>query len=56
MPREAELLTLRIDKALYQRAKAAAAEQGVTLTRFIEQSLREKLEGKARTQATRLSP
>lgn len=46
MPHPVQATTLRINKALYQRAKAAAAAQGVTLTRFIEQSLQEKLEQK----------
>lgn len=35
--------TLRIDEGLYRRAKAAAAAQGITLTRFIEDGLRLKL-------------
>lgn len=43
MTHPVQATTLRIDKALYQRAKAAAAAQGVTLTRFIEQSLQDKL-------------
>lgn len=46
MTHPVQATTLRIDKALYQRAKAAAAAQGVTLTRFIEQSLQEKLAAK----------
>ena len=32
--------TLRIDKELYRQAKAAAAKEGVTLTRFIEEGLK----------------
>ena len=32
--------TLRIDKKLYRQAKAAAAKEGVTLTRFIEEGLK----------------
>jgi hypothetical protein len=32
--------TLRIDDALYRQAKAEAARQGLTLTRFIEDALR----------------
>ena len=36
--------TLRLDDNLYRRAKATAAEQGVTLTRFIEEALLLRLE------------
>ena len=36
--------TLRLDDNLYRRAKATAAEQGVTLTRFIEEALQLRLE------------
>lgn len=36
--------TLRIDDRLYREAKAAAARQGVTITRFIEEALRLKLQ------------
>lgn len=32
--------TLRIDDTLFREAKAAAASEGVTLTRFIESALR----------------
>lgn len=35
--------TLRIDESLYREAKAEAARQGVTITRFIEDALRLKL-------------
>lgn len=35
--------TLRINEALYREAKAEAARAGVTLTRFIEDSLRKTL-------------
>jgi hypothetical protein len=35
--------TLRIDDRLYREAKAAAARQGITITRFIEEALRLKL-------------
>jgi hypothetical protein len=35
--------TLRIDDRLYREAKAAAARQGITITRFIEDALRLKL-------------
>lgn len=40
--------TLRINEALFREAKAEAARTGVTLTRFIEDSLRQKLGRKAR--------
>ena len=32
--------TLRINEELYRQAKAAAAKEGVTLTRFIEEGLK----------------
>lgn len=35
--------TLRINEALFREAKAEAARSGVTLTRFIEDSLRQRL-------------
>ena len=35
--------TLRIDEKLYREAKAAAAREGVTMTRFIEESLKLRL-------------
>jgi hypothetical protein len=37
--------TLRIDDAIYRRAKAEAARRGMTLTLFLEEALREKIEG-----------
>ena len=37
--------TLRINDAVYQRAKAAAAAQGMTMTRFIEQALTSQVSG-----------
>jgi antitoxin component of RelBE/YafQ-DinJ toxin-antitoxin module len=40
--------TLRINEALFREAKAEAARMGVTLTRFIEDSLRQKLGRTAR--------
>jgi hypothetical protein len=40
--------TLRIDDALHREAKAEAARQGVTLTRFLEDGLRLRLQ-KARS-------
>jgi hypothetical protein len=36
--------TLRIDDNLYRDAKAKAAREGVTLTRFLEEGLRMRLE------------
>ena len=36
--------TLRLDDDLYRQAKARAAELGVSLTRFLEDSLRARLE------------
>jgi hypothetical protein len=37
--------TLRIDDATYREAKAEAARLGMTLTRFIEESLRQRIVG-----------
>ena len=37
--------TLRIDDRLYRAAKAEAARTGITLTRFIEEALRERIAG-----------
>jgi hypothetical protein len=39
--------TLRIDDKLFREAKAEAARQGTTLTRFLEEGLRLRLQGKA---------
>jgi len=36
--------TLRLDDELYRRAKTAAAEQGVSLTRLVEEAIRERLD------------
>jgi hypothetical protein len=36
--------TLRIDDTIYRQAKAEAAREGITLTRFIEEALRLRLE------------
>jgi antitoxin component of RelBE/YafQ-DinJ toxin-antitoxin module len=36
--------TLRIDDGIYREAKAEAARQGITLTKFIEEALRLRLE------------
>jgi hypothetical protein len=35
--------TLRLDEKLYREAKAEAARQGMTITRFIEEALRSRL-------------
>lgn len=35
--------TLRIDDEIYRAAKVQAASQGATLTRFIEEALRERI-------------
>jgi hypothetical protein len=35
--------TLRIDERIYRAAKAEAARLGVTITRFIEDSLRQRI-------------
>jgi hypothetical protein len=35
--------TLRIDAATYRAAKAEAARQGMTMTRFIEEALRQQI-------------
>lgn len=39
--------TLRIDDEVYRSAKAEAAARGETLTRFIEEALRERIAGSA---------
>lgn len=46
MTTERQTTTLRLNAALYRRAKAAAAAEGVTLTSFIEQSLEQRIAGK----------
>lgn len=35
--------TLRIDKSIYREAKAAAAREGISLTRFIEFALQSRI-------------
>lgn len=45
--------TLRIDDEVYRIAKAEAARRGETLTRFIEQALRERIERDADGKAAR---
>jgi hypothetical protein len=44
--------TLRVDPALYRDAKAAAAREGVTLTRFIESALQMRLGAVSRSVVT----
>jgi hypothetical protein len=41
--------TLRLDDELYRRAKAVAAEQGMSLTRLVEEAIRERLNRAAPT-------
>ncbi len=36
--------TLRIDDQLYRRAKMEAAREGISLTKFLEDSIRKRLE------------
>jgi hypothetical protein len=43
--------TLRIDDELYREAKAEAAREGVTLTRFLEDGLRLRLQKGKRSHA-----
>ncbi|MEI6350769.1 MAG: hypothetical protein WCP06_06650 [Verrucomicrobiota bacterium] len=45
--------TLRIDDQLYREAKSEAAREGLTLTRFLEDALRLRLQ-KARATAARV--
>ena len=40
--------TLRIDDSLYREAKAGAAREGITITRFIEEALQLRISGKGR--------
>jgi hypothetical protein len=35
--------TLRLDDELYRRAKAAAADEGLSLTKLVEEAIRERL-------------
>ena len=44
--------TLRINDRLYREAKAEAAREGVSLTRFLEEGLRLRLEKKMTVPAT----
>ncbi len=41
--------TLRLDDHIYREAKAKAAREGITLTRFLEEGLRMRLEMKPKT-------
>ncbi len=43
--------TLRINDQIFRNAKAEAAQLGVTLTRYIEDALRERLERRSATDA-----
>ena len=45
--------TLRIDDATYREAKAEAARLGVTLTRFIEEALWQRIASNRESEATR---
>jgi predicted transcriptional regulator len=36
--------TLRLDDELYRRAKTKAAEQGMSLTKLVEEAIRERLD------------
>ena len=47
--------TLRIDDRLYREAKAEAARQGITLTRFIEEALRLRLDQPLKAASTPVS-
>ena len=45
--------TLRIDDATYREAKAEAARLGVTVTRYIEDALRDRIAGTRNADAAR---
>ena len=45
--------TLRIDDTTYREAKAEAARLGMTLTRFIEEALRQRIAGSPPADAAR---
>jgi len=49
-------MTLRIDDQLYREAKAQAARMGITLTRFIEDALRQRIAVIHRTARFRVGP
>jgi hypothetical protein len=40
--------TLRIDDKLYRAAKVAAASEGITLTRFLEEAIRNQLKNRTK--------
>ena len=44
--------TLRIDDQLYRAAKAEAAREGLTLTRFLEEGIRLRLAGEKTARVT----
>lgn len=46
--------TVRLDDALIKEAKMRAAEQGITLTKLIDESLRERLGRRAEPGSTSL--
>jgi hypothetical protein len=43
--------TLRIDDTIYRRAKAEAAREGITLTKFIEEALQLRLNTTPKTES-----
>ena len=45
--------TLRVDDTTYRQAKAEAARLGMTLTRFIEEALRQRIASSRRGDAAR---
>ena len=45
--------TVRLDDKLMKEAKVRAAEQGITLTQLIDESLRERLSSRPRKQKAR---
>lgn len=45
--------TIRLDDALITEAKVRAAEQGITLTQLIDESLRERLSARPRPDKSR---
>jgi Family of unknown function (DUF6364) len=46
-------LTIQLDEALIRRAKALAAEQGLSLSAMVAHDLREKLASRARRERAR---
>jgi hypothetical protein len=44
--------TLRINDSLYREAKAGAAREGITITRFIEEALQLRIGGMSRSSKT----